>query len=297
MIKKVLSIILVLMLILNLTITVFAEGTKEQITEAQYDDFIDFADACYYCFVNPESVTPKSYPDWSNSSKERMADAIAYAKERKITTVSELEDAYVDLMEVTSKMYVDKDELKFMYYLFTQESNSEGYYDNETWSEFQKLIVDAKEAYYSENEQLIHHVYIKMRNTFDDICTYNTVYGDFNGDGILNVSDITYAQKYLAESVDFNSSQTMLSYINGEEVSGLSIATVTYMQKYISGTVTEFGNTILDNLVDADALIEGYNIDPITFEYIFQNEENVIYSNAYTRYYDPRNPIYITFEI
>ena len=294
--KKLISIILAVMLAVFSAIPSFATET-DLITEKEYNKFLDFVDACDYSFVNPEFVAPKSYPDWTDASVERMAAAIVYARERTITTVSELEDAYADLAEATSMMYVDKDELKFMYYLFIQEKNEDDYYDEKTWDEFQQLITDAKEAYYGDDEKLVHHIYIKMRNTYDDLCAYNTVYGDFNGDGVLNVNDITYAQKYLVDLVDFNSSQKMLSNIEGEDVSGLSITAVTYMQKYISGLATEFGNTRLDVIVSADELIEGYNIDPSTHDYIFQSDENIIYSVTYSWYYNPLNKIYNTFEV
>ncbi len=171
----------------------------------------------------------------------------------------------------------------------------------------QQLITDAKTAYYSGDEQLVHHVYIKMRNTYDALCKYNTVYGDFSGDGELNVVDVTYLQKYIVELTEFNSSQKMLSYINGEDVSGASIKTATYMQKYMVGLVTQFGNGLLDKLVAAQPLVEGENIrivkpvdsSLIRYESVLmaENDNNYLYSMTYMWYFSPQYQIENTFEV
>ncbi len=305
--KKILSAAIAIVLAVFSVIPAFAQGSDEPITDEEYTEFMRFVDACHYTFVDPEPIINKTYPYWTEDSKQRMAVAVEEVRARTITTASQLEQAYADMFEVSSTMYVEKGELKYMYYLFINENNDNGYYSDELWNEVQQLITDAKTAYYSGDEQLVHHVYIKMRNTYDALCKYNTVYGDFSGDGELNVVDVTYLQKYIVELTEFNSSQKMLSYINGEDVSGASIKTATYMQKYIVGLVTQFGNGLLDKLVAAQPLVEGDNIrivkavdsNLIRYESVLmsENENNCLYSNTYMWYFSPQYQIYNTFEV
>ncbi len=305
--KKILSTAIAIVLTVFSVISAFAQGSDEPITDKEYKDFMYFVDACYYTFADPEPIMNKTYPDWTEDSKQRMAIAVEDARSRTITTASQLEQAYADMFEVSSTMYVEKGELKYMYYLFIHENNDDGYYSDELWSEVQQLITDAKTAYYSGDEQLVHHVYIKMRNTYDALCKYNTVYGDFSGDSELNVLDVTYLQKYIAESIEFNSSQKMLSCIDGEDVYGASIKSATYMQKYIVDSVTQFGNGDLDKLVGADPLVEGDNIrivktvdsNLVRYESVLmsENENNCLYSSTYMWYFSPQYQIYNTFEV
>ncbi len=297
--KKILSTAIAIVLAVFSVIPAFAQGSDEPITNSEYHKFNIFVNSCEYSFIYAEELVNKSYPFWTEDSKQRMAVAVEDVRSRTITTASQLEQAYADLLEVSSTMYVEKSELKYMYYLFINENNDNGYYSDELWNEVQQLITDAKTAYYSGDEQLVHHVYIKMRNTYDALCKYNTVYGDFSGDGELNVVDVTYLQKYIAELTEFNSSQKTLSCINGEGVGGASIKTATYMQKYMVGLVTQFGNRDLDKLVAAEPFVEGFNVDPVTFECVLvsENDNNYLYSSTYMWYFDPRNQIGRTFEV
>lgn len=291
--KKILSAFIALLLVAFSGVQVFATETDESITDTQYTEFLQYVWYCEYYYIKYEELIPMDFPQWSDATIQMLTEAIAYARERTITTKSELDEAYADMLDATAKMCVNKEELEFMIYLFEKETNINGYYDAKTWNNFQLLLEDAREAYESDDEKLVHHVYIDMRNTYDDICTYNTVYGDFNGDGILNVVDITYAQKYLVDSIDFNASQEYLTYIKGESVSGLSVTTVTYMQKYIVGLVTEFENPSLDELSAYEGLGYSTELDPILLEYPISISElyvNSLYCKEFDAYFRPYLP-------
>ena len=275
--KKIISIILSVTLVLFSIVPAFA--AVEDDFAVKYQEFLYDVTECedYYIYYGYD--TPTIYPSWSSASTERMKDAISYARERTITNNAELEIAYADLEEVATMMCVDKSSLEFMIYLFEQETNVNNYYDDDTWNDFRLLLEKGEQAFESNDEKLIHKTYIEMRNSYNNLCIYNTVKGDFNGDGRLSIADVTYAQKYLADLVEFNSSQEMLSKIKLSYTSGLNIESVTKMQKYIIGLETDFTNEYLDNLMAYDEIAE----DAYYFT-IIDEQVNIVYSLKYDEY-------------
>lgn len=256
--KKIISLILAMVLLCFSTITAFASTEDDFLVRYTY--FLLDVDDCEEYYINGGGFTHPDYPSWSDASLERMENAIAYAREREITNDEELQVAYADLEAVASKMCVDIDELNFMISLFEQETNINNYYDENIWTDFQNLLEKAKIVAMSDDEEAIHHTYIEMRNSFNNLCKYNTINGDLNGDGLLNVKDATYGQKYLAELVEFNSSQTMVSLIDYKNITGITIETITKMQKYIIGRDNVFENDNLDALIAYEGLDENARV-------------------------------------
>ena len=282
--KKALSIFIALLMIVLSTMTAFATETDELITNEQYYEFEHYIDDCEEYYIYYYRITPPANPTWSNKSTERMKEAVAYARERVITTKSQLDDAYADMQTVINTMCVDIGELEFMIYLFENETNINNYYDEKTWSEFQSLLEKAKLAYESDNEEFIHDTYIEMRNSYNDLCTYNTLKYDFNGDGVFNVLDTSYAHKYLVGLVEFNSSQLLLSEIGSKVFSGLTIERITDLQKYMVGLATETKNVKLDELVKYEGLSMNTRRIGLTDEQI-----NPLYYQKQWEYFHP-NP-------
>lgn len=271
--KKLVSVLLVLILICSSAVTVFAADSQS--FSQQYYAFKNFVDDCEEYYIYYYRIVPNPFVIWSSDSTQRMQEAIDYARERTITTVEELEVAYADMNSVIETMCVSKRNLEFMIYLFEKETNINNYYDEETWNNFQLVLEKGKQAYESVDEEFIHSTYIEMRNTYNNLCIYNTVKGDLNGDGVLSVLDATLAQKYLADLVEFNSSQRLLMRMKN----GVTVNSVTTMQKVLVGSEAEV------TCINLDDLVEYEGIDPNTRRFTYIDETiNEIYYDDYYEY-------------
>lgn len=62
-------------------------------------------------------------------------------------------------------------------------------------------------------------------------------HGDVNLDGNINIKDVTYIQKYLANIYTFTPKQQYLADVDGK--AGVNIKDATYMQKWLAYMVAE----------------------------------------------------------
>lgn len=62
----------------------------------------------------------------------------------------------------------------------------------------------------------------------------NIVLGDVNGDGVVNVLDVTLVQKYIVGVVDFNCAQKLRARVNWNAFP-ITVKESTTIQKYIVG--------------------------------------------------------------
>ena len=136
-------------------------------------------------------------------------------------------------------MYIHEKELKLILEMNKSQKNTDNYFDEEMWQEYQSAIVEAEKALESGDEVTIDEHYYKMLAQHNRLCIYNPVVGDVNGDGIFNVVDVTYFQKKLTEGADeLNYSQRLVSsveYDDGELYPRITNATS--MQKLLAGLV------------------------------------------------------------
>lgn len=65
-----------------------------------------------------------------------------------------------------------------------------------------------------------------------------TVYGDANGDGEIDISDVTAIQKYAAAYEKFNAAQLKYADVNKDGTVDINDATA--VQKYIAGIIKSF---------------------------------------------------------
>lgn len=63
--------------------------------------------------------------------------------------------------------------------------------------------------------------------------------GDVNSDGVINISDATTVQKYLAQLIDFNNEQQVIADTNGDGI--INISDATQIQKYIAQLIPTLG--------------------------------------------------------
>lgn len=200
-----------------------------------------------------------------------MTEAIKNARNATITNIEELEQAIVDFEAVKNSMTLDPIELKFMISVFEKETNINNYYDETTQNNFQELLTEGKKAYDSGDEEIMYQTYVKMRNAFNDLCRYNTVYGNGNGDGKLTIADVTLGQKYIANIEKLNSSQLVALTCND---TFLIIITLTNLQKQI------IGNCDVNLTVNFNRFLAYENIDADKRFFTFTDENiNSVYSN------------------
>lgn len=64
------------------------------------------------------------------------------------------------------------------------------------------------------------------------------MYGDANGDGEIDISDVTAIQKYAAAYEKFNAAQ--LKYADVNKDGAVDINDATAVQKYIAGIIKSF---------------------------------------------------------
>lgn len=278
--KKIIAVLLSVIMLLFSVFPAFAL-TQEEL-ESQIKEFQDYVTYCESAYIYYWYEQPPSGPFWSQAASDRMTEAIAVARSTEITTQDELEKARVDFEQVVATMTLDPEELEFMIYLFEKETNENGYYDELTWSKFQSVLAEGKRALETGDEEVMYCAYIDMRNEFDDLCIYNTEYGDFDGDGVLSVKDVTMAQKYLANLIEFNSSQELMSRFN---FGFLDVNKVTNLQKYIVGSAEKMSNYEMNKLMN----FEGFDVNNREFGVATQNV-NPIYYREYSIYFDNCHP-------
>lgn len=274
--KKLISFLLVLVICVYSTYPTFA--TTNDVLTTQIEEFQNYVTECESYYIYYDYITPPIGPSWSQSSEERMKYAIETARNAEINTIEELENVKEEFDLTVSSMTLDKTELEFMIYLFEKEKNDDYYYDDETWNSFQSVLKDGKQALETGDEEIMYCTYIRMRNKFNELCKYNNEYGDFNGDGVLNVLDITFAQKYLVNSVEFNSSQLTISQFNFSD--SLRIDDLTNLQKYIIGTCEKMNNSHLDSVLSLEDLDEDVRKFTPDFE-----KANFVYNTERLRYF------------
>lgn len=277
--KKIISITLAAVIAAFSVIPVFAAENDELTMKTK--EFQDYVTECESYYIYYDYMTPPDGPFWSTSSNERMTVAVEEARNAVINTEDELEMAKADFDQVVSTMTLDKEELEFMIYLFEKENNGDNYYDEETWNRFQSVLADGKLALESGDEEAMYCAYIKMRNEFNNICTYNTEYGDFNGDGSLSVTDITFAQKYLAGLEKFNYSQLTIAQFNYWDF--LTVADLTNLQKYLVGTCEKMRNSHLEAVLSLEELdVNTRKFTPKTenSNFIYKSERSNYFNNC-----------------
>ena len=68
---------------------------------------------------------------------------------------------------------------------------------------------------------------------------YDSVQGDVNLDGVINISDATTVQKLLAQLIDFSDDQKAVADTNGDGI--INISDATQIQKYLAQLIPSLG--------------------------------------------------------
>lgn len=285
--KRFISILLSVLLMIITTATVFAESSDSELYIEEIYSSLETAKQYVlncaknykeYFIYNDGIIGDSGYPQWSDKSKDNYC-TIYDNVELTINdckTIEEVISLEKLLEKAVDEMCVESGELEWILNYMKKDYESENYYDEDTSTEIKNIYECAQAAYTSGDEEQMHISYIYMRNLLNKLCLYNQVAGDVNQDGKLNIDDISLMQKNLAGIVKFNNSQNYLSCFHNNSTVDL----VTNWQKELSNINNRYIKLInseiikLSNTIDFDInkRYQQFNMDTEHVNYLFFDE-------------------------
>ena len=218
---------------------------------AQCRDKNSLQSACrHYAHILTPTV-PYEGPYYSDESTNNLRsiinennELISRANKGEKIPPEMYEEGYNKMVQAAENLHMHKRELEFIIDINKSQKNSDNYFDDEMWNEYQENILKAEEALESDDPNTIDEWYYKMLYQHNKLCVYNLTLGDVNGDGVFNVDDVTYYQRKLADNSDcFNYSQILVSLMTyRDDESKPSIDIATSMQKKLSGLLINGAN-------------------------------------------------------
>ncbi len=228
--------------------------------------------------INGGYDTPRTDPLWSRTTNHTAENLENDIYTKTYDTQEEIDADYERIQELKRTATIHVGELEFMIELMEKEDNSLGYYDEETWNNFQAVITECKSAL-SKDEETIHQAYVRARNKFNELCLYNKTPCDVNNDGNFTIMDVTVLQKAIAEIEPIASSQ--LTVIDTGKA---DVTYATYMQKDLVGLMN-FQRRCSNGIAE---LVEDKTIEVYTdnrFMCGHTSRANLVYSQAFNDEY------------
>lgn len=282
--KKIISILLSVLLVMITTVTVFAENntvdsndgnTYLSLSEAK-NDVLNLVNAYRLHFIYYDKMVPLEVPMQSISSQNNLSNLLNTVEKiiPDCKTIDECIEKRKLIEDAVDTLYIDSSELKWIIDYLKKDYESTGYYDVNTTAEIKAVYEQAQANYNSGNEREMHISYFELRNLLDKLCLYNLVAGDVNKDGIFNVDDITLMQKNFAGLTKFNSSQNFLSTINEHS----NIDVVTSWQKELAGILSKSKKDRINEEINTLSNSEFLNPDEKYFAFTpYTEQDNYIY--------------------
>ncbi len=173
-------------------------------------------------------------------------------------TKSMVNVAYKALDEAEKSLCVDKSELEFLAGFCKSENNDNGYYSESLWNEFKLSLNNAKNLLSNEsNDKEINTAFWELYFSYNDLCVYNQVPGDVDGDGRVSVMDGTLISKYLVGEKTLNFSQKFVAAVNNSVYDGLSVMDSTEIHKSL---VNDNSNLESSSLISVISNMKSTNI-------------------------------------
>ncbi len=244
-----------------------------------YPDVVDSENASQICIEALEMVY--TY---------RHIRGFDYDGQINIVTVSEMCDKVYDELHA---IVIARSGLQELVEICEQETNDNNYYDEQLWVDFQSKVADAKELLADESivDQRVNSAFYKLMYQYNLLCSYNKIYCDIDGDGVMTVMDATYIQRYLVGFETFNSSQV---YIVGEScIDEISVINATDIQRFCANYVYSDGHTPSGRVATLLENIEKSNPESASFRYD-SIQHNILYYGEVMRenIYIPNFPEY-----
>lgn len=193
---------------------------------------------------------------------------------------------YSLLKEASKKPEITNYELGFLIKLCEQEENSDGFYDETLWTEFQSALTEAKRVYTenTENGTVTGNTkqYWDLYGAYNKLCAVITIAGDTDGDGSVTILDVTNIQRALANIIPkLTPAQRCASCVSantayfGQELSP-SIADATSIQRQLAGIDTGFTSHVVqqESIYHLD-----FKVNPIIYHEYYSR----IFPNYYNR--------------
>ena len=174
-----------------------------------------------------------------------------YASVEELTRVyNNLETALDGLKVATSSLQELYDAVK------GEENGTDGYrnryYSERIWREFCAARQTAADVLADPDDNSVTGAYFALRTAYNTLCKSNQVAGDVTGNGIVDVADVLYLQKYLAKMVSMNSSQKVVANLNERYLCKITTADVMILQKYLAGYEEELFSYSLYDIQEYD---------------------------------------------
>ena len=274
--KIVISIILVMMLAITSSVTVFAATDDElRVAKRNLEDNVDSAELTHIFYGQTEP--PISMPMWSSESSSNLENVIETIRDGldSCETIEEV-NAYQSMLdEAIEALCVSEYELQWMLnYMEKDYNNSTNYYDEETYAELKTIYENAQKALESGVEIDIHNAYFNMRNELNKLCAYNSVGYDIDNDGIFSIKDCTLMQMQIAELVELTSSQRYVSFMYHDA----SITDVTNAQMMLAKYADyPYSPTVKTDFVELDPSIREF----YTLEIDYEGSNSMYYYDCY----------------
>lgn len=165
-------------------------------------------------------------------------------------TDEEMQNKADDLLYALDNMYIDPKWAEETYALCLEESNENGIYSDELWQKFTTELENLNTSLIMDDEKLIDESYYKVIDIYNEMCFSYSALGDVDGNGVVNVTDVTLIQKYLSGSETLYGVQLYAASVNCR-CNEISVESATNLQKNLVGDYCiSTGNTSYDyNLI------------------------------------------------
>ncbi len=241
--KSLITNVLSLLLIIALgssTVSAVVSNAKQNLSNA-----LD----SYHAYI---SVLGKPFTT-SQNSNIRLNEAYNAAYEAfysEDATDEEMQNKADDLLYALDNMYIDPKWAQETYTLCLEESNDNGIYSNELWQKFTMGLENLNTSLILVDEKLINENYYKVIDIYNEMCFSYSALGDVDGNGVVNVADVTLIQKYLSGSETLYGVQLYAASVNCR-CNEISVESATNLQKNLVGDYCiSTGNTSYDyNLI------------------------------------------------
>lgn len=231
----------VLLIVLSCFSTVSAVSAAKQNLSNAIDD--------YYGYI---SVLGRPFST-SEASNTRLNDAYNAAREAfhsKTATDEEMQEKADNLLYALDNMYIDSKWAKETYTLCLEESNESGLYSDELWLMFETELEELNSALTSMDEKRINEEYYKVIDIYNEMCFSYSAIGDVDGNGIVNIADVTLIQKYLSGDATLCGVQLYAGSVNCSS-NEISVNSATCLQKHLSDDSYS---------INTDNVSNGYNL-------------------------------------
>lgn len=227
--------------------TAFAsELAKEKLKELQFkiydvaEEFNMEVDGGYYPVEGEAFLiyTDETYDNLNsvlNVANQFVTDITPDVYSGEVEPFDEIEEHMVAIDEAYAQMILEKSELEFLVNFCEAETNS-GYYGDEVWDSFTEQLDAAKAILNDESivDTRVTEAFWSLMEAYNQLCLYNNVMGDVDGDGVVTVMDASLIQLYLAKLTDLNSSQKYVALVEISYSGEMDITSATEIQKYIA---------------------------------------------------------------